>query len=44
VEELVKLKVDEAVSPMMRKLDDFLACQRKTKKDVLRRLLMTSYG
>ena len=30
VEELIMLKINKVVSSMMKKLDDFLACQRKT--------------
>jgi len=30
VEHLIKLKVDEGISPMAKKLDEFLSYQRKT--------------
>jgi len=38
VEELVKLRVDEATSPIMRESDESLAHQRKIRKAALKRL------
>ena len=35
---LIKLRLDEAMSPWMKKLEEFLAYQRKLKKVALKRL------
>ncbi|KAJ8426393.1 hypothetical protein Cgig2_010936 [Carnegiea gigantea] len=40
IEGLIKLRVDEAISPVMKKLDKFLACQRMTNKVAYRRLFV----
>jgi len=36
VEELVKVKAEEAMSPLRKKLDEFLASQRNTRRLPLR--------
>lgn len=38
VEKLNRLKVDKAMSSVIKKSDEFLACQRKTKKATSKRL------
>jgi len=38
LEELIKVNIDEVMSPMMRKFDDLLALQRKSRKAAPKRL------
>ena len=37
MKELIKINIGEAVCPMMKKLDEFLACQRKKRKTAPKR-------